>query len=397
MYQSNLNSPYHHIMRKLDSFSLLTLLFLLLFTSNAIGQSRSSLEAERNRLIEQIEIADQQLANAESSTKSSLEELSALESQINSREELINNLKQQLDLGEKGLKNNSDSIQKMDLYMQNLNADFRRVMRLAHMKRRSQNWWLSIFSTSSLNEAILIFQYSNQFNKYLESKRGEINHLRMAIEHKNETISEEQNYTIKLLAAEKENFEKLEAAKSKKGKLLASLKKEEVRLRKERDEKRREREKLNTQIEKIILAELQKRKAKPTKTVSFSSKNTLQWPTDNGYISCKFGEQAHLTIKSLKINNNGIDISAKPNSTVKAVLAGTIVGVTKIPGYDIMVIIEHDEYYTVYSKLASAKFAKGDSIEKGQSLGQLGDSGKLHFEIWKGKQKLDPATLLKKQ
>jgi len=62
-----------------------------------------------------------------------------------------------------------------------------------------------------------------------------------------------------------------------------------------------------------------------------------------------------------------------------------------------MIIIDHSDYYTVYSKLTSARVQKGNSLLVGDVIGELGSTGDLHFEIWKGKTKLDPQDWLKKQ
>lgn len=382
-----------------SSRCLLIFLLTLCICFEGISQSRTSLEQERDRIVQQIEIADEQLKEAATITKSGLAELSALQAQIKSREQLIDNLKRQQNIGLRGIETNTDSIAKIDAHLDKLTIDFGKVMRLAHQKRRSHNTWISMFSANSFNEAILIFQYSNQFQAFLDRKKQEISHLKSAIQTKTQTILEEQSYIENLLADEKINFKKLAVAKEKKNALVLELKKDEAKLRSERDQKKKEREKLNDQIEAIIVKEMQKRaneKSKATATAP-TSKHSLLWPVKNGYISSQFGEQAHPTIPSLKINNNGIDISAKSNSQVYTVMAGTVVGVTNIPGYDTMIILEHGELYTVYSKLMATNVAKGDEVALGQKIGELGKSGSLHFEIWKGKQKLDPEKWLKKQ
>ena len=62
-----------------------------------------------------------------------------------------------------------------------------------------------------------------------------------------------------------------------------------------------------------------------------------------------------------------------------------------------MVIVQHGQYYSVYSKLAQVTVAKDDQLKAGQVLGRLGDSAapELHFEFWEGKKKLDPQKWLR--
>jgi murein hydrolase activator len=70
------------------------------------------------------------------------------------------------------------------------------------------------------------------------------------------------------------------------------------------------------------------------------------------------------------------------------------VGVQFIPGYQNMVIVQHGAYYTVYSNLESLSVSKGDEVAAGQAIGKLG-SDDLHFEVWREKQRLNPAGWLR--
>jgi murein DD-endopeptidase MepM/ murein hydrolase activator NlpD len=77
---------------------------------------------------------------------------------------------------------------------------------------------------------------------------------------------------------------------------------------------------------------------------------------------------------------------------VKAVFEGRVVGVQFIPGFKNTVIIKHGKYYTVYSNLASVYVKKDDKIGRQQEIGKLSSSEpEIHFEIWRGKERLDPA------
>ena len=76
---------------------------------------------------------------------------------------------------------------------------------------------------------------------------------------------------------------------------------------------------------------------------------------------------------------------------------GTVIGITTIPGYDNMVIVQHGKYYSVYSKLVEVNISKGQKVKAGERIGQLKNkrSAELHFEFWEGKKKLNPELWLK--
>jgi len=130
------------------------------------------------------------------------------------------------------------------------------------------------------------------------------------------------------------------------------------------------------------------------KSFSFA-KGSLMWPVQRGVIVSKFGKQAHPSIKGLYIENNGIDIKVEPNKTAKAVFSGIVISIQSIPGHNIMIMVQHDEYYTIYSKLSTNSVNIGQTISAGDLLGNI-ESTTLHFEIWKGKHKLNPNQWLKK-
>ena len=101
----------------------------------------------------------------------------------------------------------------------------------------------------------------------------------------------------------------------------------------------------------------------------------------------------------------GIDIKADKTTVVKAAEAGTVKTIKNDPRYGLTIIIEHDDgYKTVYANLLSSEFVvEGEKIEKGQSIGTVGntatfeivDEPHLHFEILKDGVQIDPSNFIK--
>lgn len=101
----------------------------------------------------------------------------------------------------------------------------------------------------------------------------------------------------------------------------------------------------------------------------------------------------------------GIDIKASRTTVVKASEAGTITAIKNDPRYGLTIVIEHvNGYKTVYSNLLTTEFvSEGDNVEKGQSIGTVGNSAAfeivdephLHFEIIKDDVNVDPNIYLK--
>jgi len=375
----------------------ISLLSCFLFLSiTAFSQSRSQLEDERNRLIEKIEQTSNKLNQTSSSKKATLEDLKAIENQIDSRKELIENINAQLKSADAAISNNKDKIDSLETNLKNIQEQYYKLAQKIYVRHLSNNTWAYLFSSSSLNEAFLRWRYSKQFESYVEQKIQQINKITNAIASRNTSIEEEKEYVSKLLKEEKKNYNQLEKDLKKKDDILAQLKKEEASLTKALDTQKKQREKLNAEIERIILAELSKKKTNNSTSVGIV-KNKVTWP-GKGYISGKFGKQAHPTLRNVTINNNGIDITApKPGSPVSSVAEGVVIGVTQIPNYDNMVIIQHGKYYSVYSRLLHVIVKKDDQVFAGQTIGRLNNDPQpiLHFELWEGKNKLNPEKWLK--
>lgn len=104
------------------------------------------------------------------------------------------------------------------------------------------------------------------------------------------------------------------------------------------------------------------------------------------------------------VTHNGIDIKADKTSVVKSAANGTVSAIKNDPRYGLTVIINHDNgYQTIYSNLLTAEFVvKGEKVEKGQSIGTVGNSASfeiddeyhLHFELLRDNKYLDPTQYM---
>lgn len=382
---------------KIKSFWNLILFFLVV--TNISAQNRNQLEQQRSKIIEQIEQTTKSLEATKSNKKATLKDLKAIENQIANRKKLIQNIKEQIKAADNAIALNDTKIDSLNEDLMQLDIQYKQLARNMYLREIASNKWAYILSASSVNNAFLRWRYSKQYESFTRQKTDQFTTLKGNISTKTNTILEEKKYVELLLKDEKRNFEQLEQDQKKKDEILANLKNEESSLRADLSKKKKQRESLNQEIEKIILAELSRARKKESNaedTPGSIAKKNLSWPA-KGYVSGKFGSQQHPTLKNVKINNNGIDIICKTSATVSVVADGIVIGITSIPGYDNMVIVQHGRYYSVYSKLAHVIVKKDEKLKTGQTLGRLNESSapELHFEFWDGKKKLDPQQWLK--
>lgn len=138
-------------------------------------------------------------------------------------------------------------------------------------------------------------------------------------------------------------------------------------------------------------------------TVDFaSSKGKLPYPTSGSFtITSSFGRQNLLDLPDVEFDNPGIDAETEAGATARAVYKGKVSGVYLLDGYNTVVIVNHDGYYTVYGNISSTSVKNGDMVEMGENLGRLTineedpNHSSIHFEIWKNREKLNPQEWLR--
>lgn len=102
--------------------------------------------------------------------------------------------------------------------------------------------------------------------------------------------------------------------------------------------------------------------------------------------------------------HNGVDIAAKPGTTVLAACSGSVFSVEEDALMGTTVVLEHaGGYQTTYANLQKAPNVEvGDSVTAGQIIGAVGStaaaeaaqSSHLHFSVSKDGKIVDPCTFL---
>jgi septal ring factor EnvC (AmiA/AmiB activator) len=127
-------------------------------------------------------------------------------------------------------------------------------------------------------------------------------------------------------------------------------------------------------------------------------KGLLKMPV-KGKIVSLFGKFKNTSYQVLNFRS-GIEIQTERGEPIAAVYAGKILYADWFKGYGNMIIIDHGEnYYTVYAHIEEAFKSAGDTVETGEVIATVGDSGsisgpKLYFEVRHHGKPLDPMQWL---
>ncbi len=381
-------------------------------------QSRKELEDRRKKLLKEIEQTSSLLKQTKQSKEATLSRYVTLQKQINQRQQLIATLQAEVQYLVENMERTADVVIALSGDVDRLQAEYAQMIRHAYRQRLTHNNWLFIFSANSFNNAFRRWQYLRQYDHYREKQAHLILETQQTLLDKIKSLEERKHEKEMLLTSAERQSEMLGLEMNAKNRLLEELKGSESMLTRELESKRAAAEKLNAAIEKIIREEIErtKREERSTAASSASSARTtpsatpevatlsrdfqnnrgkLPWPVAKGVVTGRFGRQPHPALQNIEIVNNGIDIRTEAGASVRAVFEGTVVGTQYIPGYDYMIILQHGQYYTVYSNLEELSVKKGDKVAIRQNLGKVStdrktNTSEVHFEIWKEKDRLNP-------
>ena len=135
-------------------------------------------------------------------------------------------------------------------------------------------------------------------------------------------------------------------------------------------------------------------------TVRTSDYGKLDWPVE-GPLVYTFGREVQPNNTSIKWN--GVGIRASVGTSVRSVAAGKVASVRQLGTYGLTVILEHGGGdYSIYGSLSAATVRVGQTVAKGDKLGEVGVSDPelpphLHFEVRQGGPAVDPATWLRRR
>lgn len=128
---------------------------------------------------------------------------------------------------------------------------------------------------------------------------------------------------------------------------------------------------------------------KPVMSLHGEGSGVLSWPV--------VGE---ITQLESWFHEGAIDITGKTGDLIKAAASGEVMHIEKADkGYGWHVILDHGNLVTIYAHLSLINVSEGESVKRGQKIGELGQTGRstgphLHFEVRENGRPVDPLPLL---
>jgi septal ring factor EnvC (AmiA/AmiB activator) len=413
----------------LKKISLLLICSVFLFGNGWTQKKSDQLQAEQNKLEKKLSTTKSLLEKVKRGTQNSLSELKLIETQVRDREELVQNVDNQIRGAELTISSKAQEVKLLQKRVFSLKEQYRRLLIYAYKHRNKYGKMMYIFSSSNYFEAVKRNNYLRRVSDIQRKQFKLIKQSQTFIKTEINSIKSEKEKKEELLVLKIEEKNKMLSDKEKKQKALDKLKKDEVKLMADLKTAERQKNELKRRIKQAIEKEIAEAEAKARKeqqrqeakananntnettTATSSSKpaekklvvtetkesvalsknfesnrGRLPWPVLKGSITEGYGKNPHPTIPNVYTNNNGIDIGAPRNAQVRAVFQGEVTSVLNIPGAGKVIIIKHGNYRTVYSNLQEVYVSVGSSVGTKQSIGSLltesdGGLSTAHFEI----------------
>ncbi|MBI2339816.1 MAG: M23 family metallopeptidase [Deltaproteobacteria bacterium] len=119
------------------------------------------------------------------------------------------------------------------------------------------------------------------------------------------------------------------------------------------------------------------------------------WPVEGGVLTSRFGIRKGRS-------HDGIDISARRGTPVKASADGKVVYSGRLAGYGNLIVLKHDgNLFTAYAHAEKNRVKKGDKVRQGEVIATVGRTGHAtgphcHFEIRQKTEARNPLYFLPK-
>jgi murein hydrolase activator len=372
-------------------------LFLLLLSVSNVWADLQDSRSQLKKIQQRIENAQTDLKEKRKSELQFSRELALLKRTLQQLDEHISKLKKE----QRQLQNQvGTQKQQLESRKQNIRRTGKRLeKRLVALYKEGEVGPLKIlFSADSPTELVQQYHY---LTRVLGHDRELLDEYRVAVESQQQGLAAlEQLNSQKAALLDKEQQQRKVAAngRSLQTRLLKRVKKEQSKLKQELVQLKDQAKRLQALVSRLR-KESVSTPALPPGAVSFSvGKGTLSWPV-NGKVLIGFGTKKDKTLGTY-YESNGIEISAVPGTSIRAVAGGKVVFADWFKGYGNLLIVNHPGgFHTLYAQLDKFGKSLGEQIRAGDVLGKSGLGGRdsIYFEIRQNGSPVNPLKWLRRR
>lgn len=368
----------------------LSILTVVVLSAPAVAQSTQSQQDRMARLEREIAILDKQIKDNSSKSASALTSLSLVQNKVSARQALVKESDRQIAAISSKISSKQRQISALQAQIDTMTLYYERLIRSAYKNRDSKVWYMYILASDNISQGVRRYSYLRDLSKEMNNKAEKILRAKADLEKEKAELIEMQKQAQALRSQRLAELQQIKVEEKDAKALTSKLQKERTKYQKELNSKKKEAEALERAIKNAINSSNKSSAPIDYKLAGefTANKGKLPWPVEGSVIS-RFGKQYHSVFKNLQLPpNNGITIAVPKNSDVKAVFDGTVAQISILPGYHQCILIQHGNYFTLYSKIKNVYVKKGDKVKTGDKVGSvdtINGETSFHFEIWNEK------------
>ncbi|MFT5722965.1 MAG: septal ring factor EnvC (AmiA/AmiB activator) [Bacteroidia bacterium] len=366
---------------------------LFVFTVG-FAQTKQELTNRLNENQRQLALSKKVFAETLAQERTTLKTLSIYESQIELREQGLDNIQDHLDALDVDIDEAKKEISGITVEIERIKIEFSEAIVLSYKSNKKMSKMHYVFMASSFNDLIRRLNYLKRIMDFRRLQLQLIENKKQENSVRINQLVKKQNQMASSLSEQEDEANELRKEKDEYNGLIENLKAKEDQILLEIQRREKRSQKLEASIRRAI------KNSTTTNRIQEFVPGNLPWPVKTGYISERFGRHKHQDFKNVSTQNNGINIICEDKSTVYPVFQGVVSAIIEVPGMHTSVLVKHGGYYSVYANLASVSCTQGEPLTPSSVIGQVGKNEdnvtELHFEIWKGTTKLDPQSWIRR-
>jgi murein hydrolase activator len=397
-------------MNKIFKILGLVVLFISFYDSVILCQNRAYYEKLKLKNKENIGYSKKLLGELKSTSENNLDKLLITREQINKQKEILSIVNRELALIDNEIVNDNNRAEELKKESETVKNEYSKLILYSYKNLNLQKRMIFVFSAQSFNSAYRRMIYLKSLSDYRKSRFIQIEENIKEKDSVLNLLKEKKSSKLNLQNEKKSLVDSLVIREKQLNNFLALNKNEISKIKNivESENKKREISKVsvNNQIQKV---EEEKEEIVPNKNVKLDGNITAKfeakkkwhiWPLSKFVILHHFGDYPHPVFNNVMVKNDGVELGTSAGSNVHAIFEGIVINIVQIPGDGSSVIIKHGNYYSVYSKLYYLLIKQGDVVTTGQVIAKMGKNDKvvkMNFQLWKGKERLNPEIWLKRQ
>jgi len=358
----------------------------------AQNQGTTEQRSRMARLEREIDILDRQIKDNSAKNADALSRLSLIQTKIKARQGILNETNARISAIDKDIRSKKAEIDKAQEQLDTMTAWYGRLVRSAYKNRDARVWYMYILSSENVGQGLRRYSFFKNLSTQMNTQAAAIKESKAKLEVEKASLEKMRAEANALRKTQTRELDKLKAEESQVKTLSSRLRKQQSRYQKDLASKKKQAEALEREIRRAIQNATKGSAGKPKKPIDYtlakefaSNKGKLPWPVD-GAVTSRFGKQYHAVFKRLNLpHNNGITIAVPKDSEISAVFDGVVAQITVLPGYHQCILVQHGNYFTLYSKVKNVYVKTGDKVKTGQKVGTvdtIAGETTFHFEIW---------------